>query len=188
MPREVPIDSQERGEYLRSESELLQFHMLQENAKSFQTIARYVRRSFQTTYLMNVALFLIGIAAFVAAILKGYYADNLSEAAPALIYGGLSVTSFVVAFVLGPIRSIERDSIYVTWLLTVFNTYLYRVVYLRNPETVDQDLVSAEKDLIDGLKGLIDKQSAAANGSVKKPEETTSQTDEEGSVVRSGAG
>lgn len=183
MRNNVPSDPDQRREQLRSETELLQFRMLQENARSFHTIARYVRRSFQTTYLMNVALFLIGIAAFVAAILKGYQADNPSEAVPALIYGGLSVTSFVVAFVLGPIRSIEKDSVYVTWLLTVFNTYLYRVVYLKNPETVDQDLVSAERGLIEGLRELVDKQAATANGSLKKQEKMKSQTAEEGAVV-----
>lgn len=164
MSGQPPSDTGKRRADLRQETELLQFHMLQENAKSFRTIARYVRRSFQTTYLMNVTLFIIGIAAFVAAIVKGYSANDFSEAVPALIYGGLSVSSFVVAFVFGPIRSIEKDSIWVTWLLTVFNTYLYRVVYMKNPETVDQDLVAAEKGLVERLRELSENL-ASSNGS-----------------------
>ena len=155
MSGQPPSDTGKRRADLRQETELLQFHMLQENAKSFRTIARYVRRSFQTTYLMNVTLFIIGIAAFVAAIVKGYSANDFSEAVPALIYGGLSVSSFVVAFVFGPIRSIEKDSIWVTWLLTVFNTYLYRVVYMKNPETVG--LVERLRELSENL--------ASSNGS-----------------------
>jgi hypothetical protein len=53
--------------------------ILQGNLATYQLMIRHIRRTFSTTYVMNLALFGIGIAAFVAALIKGVNADNAAE-------------------------------------------------------------------------------------------------------------
>ena len=136
--------------------------ILDGNKANFDVVGRYVRRSFQTTYWMNVALFAIGVVAFGAAVIKGLTADTAAQAVPSVVFGGLSVASFVTAFIFRPVDSIERDSIYIAWLLSVVNTYWTRIAYFEKLSTIDQDLLSAEHDLVKQLAELADRHAANA--------------------------
>jgi hypothetical protein len=137
-------------------------HILEGNTANFDEVGKYVRRSFQTTYWMNVALFTIGVVAFVGAVVKGFSADTAAQAVPSAVFGGLSVASFVTAFIFRPVDSIERDSIYIAWLLSIVNTYWTRIAYFEELATIDRDLLSAEHDLVKQLSDLADRHAANA--------------------------
>src|SRR5262245_8954287 len=64
-------------------------HFLQGNTDNFDIVGQYIRRSFQTTYWMNVALFAVGIVSFGAAAVKGFAADTAAQAVPSAVFGGL---------------------------------------------------------------------------------------------------
>ncbi len=73
--------------------------VLKENVNSLETLSQYIRRSYQTVYLMYCSLFLVGLATAIAAIIKGFTAQNGVEAIPSLIFAGLSTASFFTLFI-----------------------------------------------------------------------------------------
>ena len=70
-----------------------------------QTLARttaYLRRSYRVVFVGYVAMMIFGVAAIVAAFVKGMTASSVGEAAAAVGLAGLTVGIFVAFFVQRP--------------------------------------------------------------------------------------
>ena len=146
--------------------------VLKENVNSLETLSQYIRRSYQTVYLMYCTLFLVGLVTAIAAIIKGFTAQNGIEAIPSLIFAGLSTASFFTLFITRPLESLERNTFFSSWIVAIMDNYWTRLMYFQNPQTIDANLKDAISDLVSELSNLADKYATAI---VKYPPLTGSQ-------------
>ena len=126
----------------------------QRNNRMFDTILDAFMRPYNTTIWMYRILFGLGIAAFLVAAGLGAW---LREPMFSLIFGGLSIISFLTYFIGRPLQSLEENLKFITWLGIIYNTYWTRLVYSMDAESVHADLEDATHDAINALERLLDK-------------------------------
>lgn len=126
----------------------------QRNNRMFDTILDAFMRPYNTTIWMYRILFGLGIAAFLVAAGLGAW---LREPMFSLIFGGLSIISFLTYFIGRPLQSLEENLKFITWLGIIYNTYWTRLVYMMDSETIHDDLEDATQDAINELERLLDK-------------------------------
>jgi len=134
-----------------------------QNNTMFQKVLSAFMIPYWLTVVMYGLLFIVGLGGFViAAVLV--VQQKIEFAA---IFGGLSVVSFLTYFISGPIRSLEQNLVFITWLGIIYNTYWSQLMNATDPKTVRQDLeaitTTALKDL-NHLAGKHDKQAAQDPG------------------------
>jgi uncharacterized membrane protein YgcG len=99
-------------------------------------------------------MLVIGLASLVAAVVKGLISDTGSEVGAAAVIGGVSAAALLSSLVLKPTESMERNAIYVPWMLLVLNTYWTRLMYMNDPKTIDSQLEDAAKDAAEQFKAI----------------------------------
>jgi hypothetical protein len=82
-----------------------------------------ISRTFAGYFWMLVVMFGVGILAFIAAVIRGFTASDGSDVAVSAVFGGLSATSFVTAFLTRPVDAMGRAGPSSAWLLAIVNTY-----------------------------------------------------------------
>lgn len=127
------------------------------NQKMFQGTLRAFRTPYWMTIIMYGTLFLIGICAFVAAI---YFAvlgqgDEGPGISMALLFGGLSVASFLAFFIRQPLQALEDNLKFSAWMGGIYNTYWTQLMYAQNPDTVQGDIRQAAEDFNLQMERLI---------------------------------
>jgi hypothetical protein len=125
-----------------------------QNSRMFDQILAAFLGPYQTTVWMYRVLFGVGIAAFVVAALLSVWTRQASFG---LIFAGLSVAAFVSYFLSRPLRSLEENLQFITWLGLIYNSYWTRLANLTDRTTVQQELDDATQDAISQLEQLIDK-------------------------------
>ena len=165
-PTNAPSDvsnTQSQEKSLPGVQELNSFarDVLKENVNSLETLSQYIRRSYQTVYLMYCALFLVGLSTAIAAIIKGITAQNGVEAIPSLIFAGLSTASFFTLFITRPLESLERNTFFSSWIVAIMDNYWTRLMYFQNPQTIDANLKDSISDLVGEMSNLADKYATA---------------------------
>ena len=135
--------------------------VLNEDRKSLQFTSQYIRRSYNTVFGMYILLFLVGLGTAIAAIAKGFVAQNGTEAIPSLIFAGLSAASFFTLFITRPLESLERNTFFSSWLIVIMNNYWTRLMYFKEPKTIDKDLQDATDKFNTELSSFADKYAAA---------------------------
>jgi len=143
---------------------------------------RAIRRSRSLLTVLYVVLFTVGLGAAVAAIVSGFTAESASEAAGAVVIGGVSAASFFSFFLARPLESLERNAIYTQWLTASVNSYWTRLAYLSDPKTVDDDLEDATRDLVADLRTLA-RYHAAAIAKAPTPAAPPSGSEDEGATA-----
>lgn len=99
----------------------------------------------------------------------------------AATFGGITIATIVGTFLLGPISSLQRSNLLNTGLVCVINTYWTRLMYLKDPQTIDDDLKRVTEETVTDLESLrksyLDKQGppSGATQNEKKPELVTKQ-------------
>ncbi|MEZ4832123.1 MAG: hypothetical protein R2873_09000 [Caldilineaceae bacterium] len=126
----------------------------QRNNRMFDTILDAFMRPYNTTIWMYRILFGLGIAAFLVAAGLGAW---LREPMFSLIFGGLSIVSFLTYFIGRPLQSLEENLKFITWLGIIYNTYWTRLVYSMDAESIHADLEDATQDAINEIERLLDK-------------------------------
>ncbi len=126
----------------------------QRNNRMFDTILDAFMRPYNTTIWMYRILFGLGIAAFLVAAGLGAW---LREPMFSLIFGGLSIISFLTYFIGRPLQALEENLKFITWLGIIYNTYWTRLVYMMDSETIHEDLDDATQDAINEIERLLDK-------------------------------
>jgi hypothetical protein len=114
---------------------------------------------------MYVMLFGVGFITAIFAVVRGFQAGTGTEAAGALVLAGLSAASFFSLFLIRPLESLERNSIYASWMTAAMNTYWTRLIYFSDAKTIDKALKGAIEDLVRDLAALADKHRASIGNS-----------------------
>lgn len=144
-------------------SKLRQFalQVIDENKMSLRNSSHSIRRSYWTLYLMYCTMFTVGITTAIVAIIKGFTASSATDTYSTLIFAGLSAGSFFTLFITRPLESLERNSIFSSWLIAITNTYWTEYAYFDDPGKAYDDLKKATDDLTKELSDLADKHATA---------------------------
>jgi hypothetical protein len=108
-----------------------------------QTLARstaYLRRSYRVVFVGYVAMLVFGLAAVIAAFLRGLTAATTAQSVAAAALAGMTVGIFVAFFVQRPSAALERNAIFMPWVSVVLTTFWTRLLYLDDPATLDAKL------------------------------------------------
>ena len=125
----------------------------EQNSQMFKEVLQAFMRPYWMTVWMYRAMFIVGILGFVVAAVLGVWRGVEF----ALVFGGLSVFAFLTYFVSRPLRSLEQNITFITWLGIIYNIYWTRLMYLNNTTTVQADLEDATGNAITELNQLLDK-------------------------------
>ena len=129
------------------------------NQSMFDRILNGFMSPYWTTVWMYRALFVVGILAFVAAIVLAYVTqDNPTTAiGGAAVFGGVGVLAFLAFFISRPLQALEENLQLITWLGIIYNTYWTRLAYISKLDTVQDEIDAATTKTIDQIKELMDK-------------------------------
>jgi hypothetical protein len=128
--------------------------VLSEDVRTLARTTAYLRRSYRVVFLGYVAMLLFGLAAVVAAFVKGLTATSLGEAAAAIGLAGLTVGIFAAFFIQRPSAALERNAIFMPWVSIVLTTFWTRMLYLDDEATLDAKLGKAAKEASDELSAI----------------------------------
>ena len=125
---------------------------LARNDEMFRRILNAFMKPYYATVWMYGVLFAVGVLSFIAAaVLSVKYEQPMY----ALVFGGLSMVAFLGYFIGKPLRSLEENLEFITWLGIIYNTYWSRVVYSLDRATVQKDLREAVEDAGAQIEKLI---------------------------------
>ena len=132
---------------------------LANNNRMFTRILQGMLIPYYLTVAMYVLLFVVGLGLFVVgARLSAGAGTQLA----ALVFGGLGALTFLAFFLRNPLRSLEENHQFITWLGIVYNTYWTRLLYMQDRQTVHTDLKDATQGAIAEIERMIDKSAKLA--------------------------
>jgi hypothetical protein len=150
LPRPRHGDPLETTQELRA----LAAAVLREDVKTLARTTEYLRRSYRVVFVGYIAMMIFGVAAIVAAFVKGLTAASIGEAVASVGLAGLTVGIFVAFFVQRPSAALERNAIFMPWVSIVLTTFWTRLLYLDDPATLDAKLGHAAKEASDELSAI----------------------------------
>jgi len=125
---------------------------LQDNATNLAKSVSFIDSAFSWLRTAYGVMLGVGLLALVATIIKGLTADSGADAGATAVLGGVSVGVLVSSLILKPTDSMERNAVFVPWMLLVLNTYWTRLVYMNDPKTIDSQLQDAANDAAEQFK------------------------------------
>ena len=128
--------------------------VLHEDVETLARTTAYLRRSYRVVFIGYVAMMIFGVAAIVAAFIKGLTAASIGEAVASVGLAGLTVGIFVAFFVQRPSAALERNAIFMPWVSIVLTTFWTRLLYLDDPATLDAKLGHAAEEASDELSAI----------------------------------
>jgi hypothetical protein len=128
--------------------------ILQEDVRTLARTTAYLRRSYRAVFVGYLAMLVFGLAAVIAAFVKGLQATSVGQAVAAIGLSGLTVGIFAAFFIQRPSAALERNAIFMPWVSIVLTTFWTRLLYLDDPETLDAKLGKAAKDASDELSAI----------------------------------
>ena len=150
LPRPRHGDPLETTQELRA----LAAAVLREDVETLAHTTDYLRRSYRVVFIGYVAMMIFGVAAIVAAFIKGLTAATIGEALASVGLAGLTVGIFIAFFVQRPSAALERNAIFMPWVSIVLTTFWTRLLYLDDPATLDAKLGHAAKEASDELSAI----------------------------------
>jgi hypothetical protein len=153
---EMRLSRPRHGNPLQTTQELreLASAILQDDIQTLARTTSYLRRSYRVVFFGYVAMMVFGVAAIVAAFVKGMTATSLGESLGAIGLAGLTVGIFVAFFVQRPSAALERNAIFMPWVSIVLTTFWTRMLYADDPATLDAKLGKAAKEASDELSAI----------------------------------
>jgi predicted acylesterase/phospholipase RssA len=125
-----------------------------QNEQMFKTTLGAFMKPYRLTVWLYGALFALGIGLFVVAVILGL---TRGSSAVTIAFAGLSVTTFLTFFLRQPMRALEENLEFITWLGVAFNTYWTRLMYLTDAKTIQQELKAADSDFVSSVEKLIER-------------------------------
>lgn len=141
---------------------------IRQGYKNNEVIFKRILEAFMTPYNSTVwmyrILFGVGIGAFVASILVGVVGSlvprlattTYTPLAASTILGGIGVVTFLTYFISQPLKALEQNLVFITWLGILYNSYWNRITFAQNPATFLTDLKAANTDTLDEIRLLLD--------------------------------
>jgi hypothetical protein len=120
------------------------------NDEMFRRVLSAMIVPYWLTVCAYVALFLFGLVGFAVAA----WLAVAQQLAFASIFGGLSVAAFLTFFISRPLRSLEANIVFVTWLGLIYNTYWTQLMNLTDKATIRHDLEAVSNQAIQELTVL----------------------------------
>ena len=144
------------GDSIRTTAELreLAAAVLEDDVQTLARTTAYLRRSYRAVFFAYLAMLVFGLAAVIAAFVKGLQATTIGEAVAAVGLSGLTVGVFAAFFIQRPSAALERNAIFMPWVSIVLTTFWTRLLYLDDPETLDLKLGKAAKEASDELSAI----------------------------------
>ena len=102
----------------------------QQNERMFNDTLAAFMKPYRLTVWLYAVLFAVGAGLFVVAAIIGL---RDGEPVVSIAFAGLSVAAFLAFFVRQPLRALEENLEFITWLGVAFNTYWTRLLYLTRP-------------------------------------------------------
>ncbi len=130
------------------------------NEEMFQRLVGAFMGPYHSTVLLYRLTFLVGLFAFLAAVGLSAYTGDLWFS---VVFGGLSAASFLSFFLSRPLRALEENLNFITWLGVIYNSYWTRLVYAMHMETVQDDIADITDDFVRHMHELVDKNAAVGN-------------------------
>jgi len=124
----------------------------QRNDKMFRRILDAFLHPYTLVVWLNGILFAIGAGSFVAAVVLSLMTRQVAFS---FAFGGMGVLAFLAFFISKPLRSLEENLEFITWLGVVYNTYWNRIVYAMDQDTVQDDLHKINQETVAEIKDLI---------------------------------
>jgi len=128
--------------------------VLTEDVRALARTTAYLRRSYRVVFVGYIAMLVFGLAAVVAAFVKGLTAATVGQAVAAIGLAGLTVGVFAAFFVQRPSAALERNAIFMPWVSIVLTTFWTRMLYADDPATLDATLGKAAKEASDELSAI----------------------------------
>jgi hypothetical protein len=129
-------------------------HGFKNNNIMFERVLRAFMIPYYMTIGMYTLMFLVGIGLFVvAARLSSQQGTQLAG----LVFGGMGVATFLGYFMSKPLRSLEENLQFITWLGIVYNTYWTRLLYMQNATSVQADLKEATAEAVTQIEYMLNK-------------------------------
>ena len=150
LPRPRHGDPSRTTEELRA----LAAAVLDEDVRTLGRTTAYLRRSYRVVFVAYVSMLVFGLAAVMAAFVRGLTATSVSESVAAAALAGMTVGIFVAFFVQRPSAALERNAIFMPWVSVVLTTFWTRLLYLDDPATLDQKLGRAAKEASEELSTI----------------------------------
>ena len=126
----------------------------EQNSVMFEKILGSLMKPYWITVVLYVALFIVGVGGFVAAV----FFSVTHGITYGLLFGGLTVGAFLTFFISRPLRTLEQNLLFITWLGVIYNTYWSRLMYANKMGKIQRDLDAIEDNTISELNKLINKQ------------------------------
>ena len=126
----------------------------QQNNTMFSRILEAFMSPYNTTILMYKILFGVGVLAFIAA---AWISAQTGNPVFGLIFGGMSLATFLTYFLGRPLQALEENLQFITWLGIVYNTYWTRLALTLDKATAHEQVEDAANDAITQIKELLDK-------------------------------
>ena len=144
------------GDPIRTTAQLrdLAAAVLEDDVQTLARTTAYLRRSYRAVFVAYLAMLVFGLAAVIAAFIKGLQATTIGEAVAAVGLAGLTVGVFAAFFIQRPSAALERNAIFMPWVSIVLTTFWTRLLYLDDPETLDLKLGKAAKEASDELSAI----------------------------------
>jgi hypothetical protein len=128
--------------------------VLREDVTTLSRTTDYLRHSYRVVFIGYVVMMMFGVAAIVAAFIKGMTAGSIGQAVAAIGLAGLTVGIFVAFFVQRPSAALERNAIFMPWVSIVLTTFWTRLLYIDDPATLDAKLGHAAKEASEELSAI----------------------------------
>ncbi len=127
------------GDPIRTTAELreLAAAVLEDDVRTLARTTAYLRRSYRAVFVGYLAMLVFGLAAVIAAFVKGLQATTVGQAVAAIGLSGLTVGIFAAFFIQRPSAALERNAIFMPWVSIVLTTFWTRLLYLDDPATLD---------------------------------------------------
>jgi hypothetical protein len=153
---EMRLPRPRHGDQIETTAQLreLAAAVLSEDVRTLARTTAYLRRSYRAVFAGYVAMLVFGLAAVIAAFVKGLTATTLGEAVAAIGLSGLTVGIFAAFFIQRPSAALERNAIFMPWVSIVLTTFWTRLLYIDDPATLDAKLGKAAKDASDELSAI----------------------------------
>lgn len=123
------------------------------NQVMFEQVLTGFMNPYWTTVWMYRTLFGVGLGAFVVAAILAFQGRDVAT----ITFGGLSIASFLTYFFNRPLRAMEENLQFITWLGIIYNSYWTRLAYTTDLETVQTELEDVTNDAIAKMSELVDK-------------------------------
>jgi hypothetical protein len=124
------------------------------NQKMFEQLVNAFMGPYYTTVQLYRLTFGVGMLALAAAAILSAITNQIMFG---VLFGGIGVAAFVSYFITRPLRALEENIHFITWLGVIYNSYWTRIVYAMNMETVQQDIAVITNDFTKQIQELLDK-------------------------------